>query len=198
MRKEKRAELERLIEQYQTVKQSEVQLVNGRFLQVGSANYALANGRQIQREEIIKNNGYSSASIILPITESEDVILIIQPRVLTKNGVAIELPAGYLDADEVGVAAAIRELREETGYVAKKITKLTEFYQDAGCSRALNECFLATGCQLVSEQALDGDEMISLFACKYDEMLELVDQNYINDAGSIITIEKANRLLLRR
>ena len=198
MRREKRIELERLIEQYQTTEQSDIKFVDGRFLRVGRASYTLANGRNIQREEFIKNQGFSSASIILPITESGDVILIVQPRVLTKRQVAIELPAGYMEENEFGVAAAARELREETGYEAQNITKLTEFYQDSGCSRAVNECFLATGCLPVCEQKLDSDEMLSLFICQYEEMLELVESDYINDAGSIITIEKAERLLLRR
>ncbi|NLL44866.1 MAG: NUDIX hydrolase [Mollicutes bacterium] len=195
MLKEKLQELNELISMYKTIASTKPQIVNGNFIKVGSAEYILANGKTIKREEIIKNGGRSSASIILPITENKEIILIVQPRVFTKLGVGVELPAGYIDAYETGKMAALRELKEETGYVPKKIIKVGEYYQDQGCSRALNECFVAFGCQKQKKRNLDDDEFISEFLCNYDELLELMDMNYICDAGSIITIEKAKKYL---
>lgn len=195
MLKERLEQLKELIAMYQTVSASKPEIVNGRFIKVASADYMLANGQKITREEIIKNNGMSSASIVLPITENKKFVLIVQPRVLTKLGVGIELPAGYIDAYETGEMAALRELREETGYIPRKIIKVGEYYQDQGCSRAHNECFVAIECKKNEKKHLDHDEFISEFLCSYDELLELMDMNYICDAGSIITIEKAKELI---
>jgi ADP-ribose pyrophosphatase len=195
MLKERLEQLKELIAMYQTVSASKPEIVNGRFIKVASADYMLANGQKITREEIIKNNGMSSASIVLPITENKKFVLIVQPRVLTKLGVGIELPAGYIDAYETGEMAALRELREETGYIPRKIIKVGEYYQDQGCSRAHNECFVAIDCKKTENKHLDKDEFISEFLCSYDELLELMDMNYISDAGSIITIEKAKELI---
>jgi ADP-ribose pyrophosphatase len=195
MRKEKLEELKYLINMYKTVRSTKVKIVKGKFFKVGLASYELNNGERIVREEMIKNNGLSSASIILPITTNNEVVLIVQPRVLTKQGVSVELPAGYIDLGETGHDAAIRELREETGYIPQKVIKVMEYYQDQGCSRALNESFLAISCEKIGDQKLDQDEHISQFLCTYDEMLELVDLNYINDANSIVTIERSKPLI---
>ena len=189
-------ELEEIISKYKTVSRSDLEIVNGNFIKIGRASYTLADGKTIVREEIIKNKGMSSASIIFPITENNEIILIIQPRVVTALGVGIELPSGYIDTNETGYDAALRELQEETGYIPNKLIKIGEYYQDQGCSKALNECFLATGCKKHLSQKLDENEIISLFMCSHDELLDLISLGYINDAGSIITAEKAGRVLM--
>jgi len=195
MRKEKLEELHHLLNLYKTVKKSEVEIVKGDFLQVGCTTYALNNGRTFKREEIIKNKGHSSAVIILPVTTTGEVILTVQPRVLTARGVGIELPAGYIEPGQTGDDAAYAELRQETGYDSKLLVRLGGYYQDQGCSRAFNESFLAIDCVNKGTQELDADEFITTFKCTYDEMLELVDMEYIQDAGSIITIQKSKKLL---
>ena len=43
----------------------------------------------------------------------------------------------------------------------------------------------------MKNQNLDKDEYIKYFECTYDEALELVDMEYINDAGSILLLEKS-------
>ena len=203
MRKEKLKELEGLINLYKTIDQSPVsiEIKNEGFIKIGSADYNLANGATIfNRKEIIKRDGLSSASVILPITESEEVVLIVQPRVLTKSGVGIELPSGYKDliddeTIEEGETAALRELAEETGYQPTEIINLGGYYQDQGCSRAYNECFLALGCIYKGTENFDQDEYVSKFLCTFEEVLELIELGYINDAGSIITIERAKRFI---
>lgn len=200
MRKEKLAELHQLIKQYKIVEEIHVKEPEKNFLTIATADYKLANGVILKnRQELIKRDGLSSASIILPITKEGEVILVVQPRPLTKSGVGVELPAGYKDLnnhkEESGKIAALRELREETGYVGKKVYELGGYYQDQGNSRAYNECYLITDCVYDGKQKLDQGEHISIFTCYYEEMLELLAMNYINDAGSIITIEKSKPLI---
>ena len=60
MLKEKLQELNELISMYKTIASTKPQIVNGNFIKVGSAEYILANGKTIKREEIIKNGGRSS------------------------------------------------------------------------------------------------------------------------------------------
>ena len=195
MVKERLQYLERIISTYKTVSSSEVDIVSGNFIKIGSANYTLVNGETIKREEIVKNNGMSSASIILPVTVNNEVLLVVQPRVLTRLGVGIELPAGYIDKGETAYEAALRELEEETGYIPENMVKVAEYYQDQGCSRAFNECFVGTGCRKMGKQKLDRDEFIQEFLCTYPELLELIEMSYICDAGSIITVEKSKELI---
>lgn len=84
---------------------------------------------------------------ILAITKAQQVILVEQFRPGPKK-VLRELPGGYIDKGESPLAAARRELREETGY-AGSLTVVTKF-ADCAYSSRIRHCFLATRCHLVS------------------------------------------------
>ena len=76
------------------------------------------------------------AAVILAIDAEDHVLLVEQYRVpLGKR--CLELPAGLIGDDEGAegedaLAAAARELEEETGYRAASITSLGEFYSSPG------------------------------------------------------------------
>jgi ADP-ribose pyrophosphatase len=74
-----------------------------------------------------------SAAVILAMDQG-DVILVEQYRVpLGRN--CLELPAGLIGDEEQGEAvetAAIRELEEETGYRAERMTELGFFHSSPG------------------------------------------------------------------
>lgn len=196
MRKEKKEELASYVEELKTVRK---ELVEGnRFLDIERYKCFLNDGRVVTREKIIKGRGNGDASIILPITVDNNVILTVQPRVFTKNTVGISLPAGYVDFGETHLDAAKRELLEETGYNSKKINEVCHFYQDDGCSPAFNKGFIAEDCIKVADQSLDKDEFIRFFECRVEELLELYDSGYILDVGSQFTIEKAKEFLKKR
>lgn len=195
MQGNKLKELVKYIDELKVTSQLSSKYANKGFLQIKKGDYLLNNGKIITREEILKNGKTGSAGIILPITKDNKVILIVQPRVLTFTTVGIELPAGYIEEGESPEVAIERELTEETGYVAKKIVKIAEFYQDQGCSRALNHAFIAFGCERKYEQNLDKDEYIRYFECTYNEALELMEMGYINDANSILTLERSKQFI---
>ena len=73
------------------------------------------------------------ASVILPITDDNKVIMIQEPR--TPIGkVILALPAGMIEDGEEADKAAIRELEEETGYLASNIELLREYHPSVGYS----------------------------------------------------------------
>lgn len=194
MRKEKQEELENYIEELK-VKKMELLDAQGKFLTSERYVIELNNGHVITREKLLKGGNSGNAAIILPITDEENVLLVVQPRVFTKSGVAVELPAGYIDGAEEYEVAARRELFEETGYVPEAMHLLGSFYQDQGCSSAFNQAFLAEGCHRVSKQHLDGDEFIKYFECTFDEVVELMNKGIINDCQSQLTIERGKQFL---
>ena len=63
---------------------------------------------------------------------------------------------------------------------------------------AKNHSVLALDAEKVSVQQLDDSEYIRYLECTYEEALELIDMGYINDANSIITLEKSKKLIRRR
>lgn len=197
MRKEKLEELKSYIEELRTIKRVEVKKYSIPFITIIRQKLFLNNGKVIIREKILKGKKDGSAAIVLPITNKNNTVLIVQPRVFTKKTVGVELPAGYIERGEKNNVSALRELKEETGYVSNDIIEIGEHYQDPGCSSALNHSFIAFNCERVGEQSLDKDEYIRFFECTYDEALELLDMEYINDANSIITLEKSKKYIRR-
>jgi len=196
MRKEKLDELNSYMEEFKTLR--EERLEETRFITVERKLYTLNSGKSIIRENILKNRKDGSAAIILPLTKEYGTILVVEPRVLTKSGVGISLPAGYIEDGEEPVDAALRELKEETGYVPNRIEEICSYYQDEGCSKALNHSFIAYDVEKKYDQNLDKDEFIKYFECTYEEALELMDMGYINSANSMLTLEKSKQYVKRR
>lgn len=196
MRKETIDKLDSYIEELKTLDMETVPM--SYFLSVERFGCGLNNGKVIFREKIIKNGKNGNASIILPITENNTTILTIQPRVFTKSTVGVGLPAGYVEENESHLAAAKRELLEETGYEPTEIKEICSFYQDDGCSGAFNKGFLALGCKKVGKQNLDKDEYIKFLECNIEELYELVENGYILDGGSQLLIEKSKKYIKKR
>jgi len=95
------------------------------------------------------------AAVILAIDEDDHVLLVEQYRVpLGKR--CIELPAGLIgdddgSEDEQPVAAAARELEEETGYRADRIEPIGEFWSSPGMVSESFTLVRAHGLTKVSE-----------------------------------------------
>lgn len=197
MRKEKLEELNSYIEELKTVKKVKSN-INPSFLTVERFDNQLNNGLTISKEKILKGGKDGSAAIILPLTKENETILVVQPRINTKETVSIELPAGYIEENELPDLAAKRELLEETGYVPEEIKLLTSYYQDQGCSSAYNYSFIGLNCIKKYKQNLDKDEIIKYFECSYEEAIELAEMGYIKDVNSLITLEKSKNYLKNR
>lgn len=157
----------------------------------------LSNGRIITREKLIKGDKAGSAVIIIPITLNNEILTVIEPRVFTKEGYGIGFPAGYIEDGEEALVSARRELEEETGYTSDNLIELDSFYQDEGCSSALNHIFIALNCIKVKEQKLDEDEIIKYMLFTYDELLELERLGYIKGANTKLAITKIKNKIRR-
>lgn len=68
---------------------------------------------------MLKGKVDESAVIILAITKNNEFVLLIEPRVFTKETVDIRLLTLYVKNNEEQVVCTKRELLEETGYETK-------------------------------------------------------------------------------
>lgn len=205
MQKAKLEELREYIEELKTIQnekkqeefiyENKIPIKRKGFINVEGYNCKLNNGKTIPREKIVKGGKDGSAAIILPVTDKGNTILVVQPRVFTKETVCVELPAGYIEEGENPLLAGKRELEEETGYIPKEMLMLSSYYQDQGCSTAYNYSMLALNCQKLKDQNLDKDEFIRYFECSFNDLLELVEKGYITDLQSQYTIEKGKSLV---
>ena len=85
------------------------------------------DGFEIKRA-IVQHGG---SAVMMPVDDKSRILLVRQYR-LPARASLWELPAGRVDKGESVLQAAKRELREETGFKAKKWTKLTSFFVSPG------------------------------------------------------------------
>ena len=134
---------------------------------------------------------YVSGNHAKIVVKNNEVLTVIEPRVFTDMTVGIGFPAGYIENGEDAKVGALRELREETGFVPKEMIEMDSFYQDEGCSAALNRIYLALDCEKKYNQELDKDEIVKYMIFNYDELFELERLGYITGANSKLALEKS-------
>jgi len=106
----------------------------------------------------------------------------------------LELPAGRVEPGEKTLAAAKRELIEETGYRAQKWTKLVRYYASPGFVAEWMEIYLATGIKAGAAQPED-DEKIEVTLVPLKELVKMCTSGQIHDGKTIIgTLTYAQQL----
>ncbi len=196
MRKEKQKLINNYLEELKTIKREIDKNPKERFVTSIPYLYTLNNGRVIRREQVLKNNSNGSAVIIAPyIKETGEFLVVIEPRVFTKLGVSVSFPAGYIEEGEKPEEAALRELKEETGYVSENMIYLDSYYQDEGVSEAFNHSFLALDCEKKYDQDLDENEIVKYTTLTYEELLELEKKGIINGANTKLTLAKIKNFI---
>jgi len=97
-------------------------------------------GFEIKRA-IIQHPG---SAVMMAVDDRKRILLVRQYR-LPARQYLWEMPAGKIDEGETALQAAKRELKEETGYRAKKWTKLVKYYPSPGFLAETMTIYLATG-----------------------------------------------------
>ena len=92
---------------------------------------------------------HPGSAVMMPVDDKDRVLLVKQFRLPAQRELW-ELPAGRLDPGESPLQAAKRELREETGYKAKKWVKLASFWATPGYVDEKMNLFLALDLTQVS------------------------------------------------
>jgi 8-oxo-dGTP pyrophosphatase MutT (NUDIX family) len=115
---------------------------------------------------------------IIPITDDGQVVLIKQYR----HGISAstwEVPGGVIDAGEEPLAAAIRELKEETGYAAANVRLLGRVSPNPAIQGNWSYSYLAEGCKLTGSRNLDPFEDIEVKLFSLDDIPELIRREEI-------------------
>lgn len=132
---------------------------------------------------------HAGSAVMMAMDDKKRILLVRQYR-LPADKYLWELPAGKVDAGEKPLDAARRELTEETGYKARKWTKLASFWVSPGYVQERMTIFLATDLTAGQATPMD-DERIETRWFKRKEVGEMIREGRIEDAKTIIGYYKA-------
>jgi ADP-ribose diphosphatase len=138
------------------------------------------------RRDVVRHSG---SVVVLALKEGAS-----EPRVLLERqyrhaakGFMWELPAGRVDEGERGLAAAKRELLEETGYTASQWKKILHFYVSPGFLDETMSIYLARGLRAGIAQP-EEDEKIAIRFVPLSRAERMARRGVIRDAKTIAGI----------
>ena len=155
-------------------------IFEGKILHVERWQVTCPNGNQAPREIVL----HKGAAAVVPVFEDGTTLLVRQHRVAVDR-VTLEIPAGKLDsADEDPFDCAVRELEEETGLKAERMTLLTSLLTTPGFCTEKIGIYLAQGLSQ-GETNPDEDEFLGLVRLPLEEGVAMVMRGEIRDSKTI-------------
>jgi 8-oxo-dGTP pyrophosphatase MutT (NUDIX family) len=119
--------------------------------------------------------------VIIVAMDGDNLVMIKQHR-YPIDGTTIEFPAGGLEESEEPLAAAKRELKEETGYEAADWTDIGEFYELVSISRQKGYLFLAQELHSTENHHMEEEGIEELISVSINEFEDMIRENKIIDA----------------
>ena len=103
--------------------------------------------------------GVHPGSVVVLAVADDGRIVMIRNRRVAAGRTLWELPAGTMEPPEPADRCALRELREETGYQAARLERLTGFFTTPGFCSEWMEAFVARELTCVGQATEAGEEI---------------------------------------
>ena len=161
---------------------SRQEIFNGHIVNLRVDEVELPNGQKGRREVV----RHGAAVAIVALDEEQNIIMVRQYRYATEQ-LMLEIPAGLIEADEDPLAAAQRELEEETGLRAHVWEELSRFYSSPGFCDELIYLYLATDLYL-GQSNPDEDEFIESARFPLSFARQMMQLSELHDSKTIIGI----------
>ena len=166
------------------------EIFDGAVLHVVKDKVLLPDGNTSYREFCL----HKGAVAVIPITDNGEAVMVRQFR-YAHHREFLEIPAGKLDyVGEDPLEAAKRELKEETGAVAEKITYLGILDTTPALIDERIHMYMAEGLTF-GESEPDEDEFLSVERIPLKKLIDMVMNGEIRDGKTQIAILKAAKIL---
>lgn len=149
----------------------------------------LCSGKIVRREVVEHPGGVGVVAV-----DDEGYVIAVSQFRYPMSEELLEIPAGKLEYGEDPLACAIRELSEETGFSAERYVDLGAVYPSPGYCQETLYIYLALGLH-PGEIHLDEDEFLNVERLPLAVLVDMIMENRIRDAKTIIGILKAQKYL---
>lgn len=173
-------------EEMRETKLSREEIFSGRVIHLTRDTVRLPSGKTSTREVA----WHRGAVCVIPITNAGEAVLVEQFR-YPFDTVLLEIPAGKLEPGETDrLAAARRELSEETGFTAAEMIPFGEYYGSPAILAERITMYLALGLT-AGETHPDDDEFLRLRKIPLDEAVRMVMDGEIPDGKTQAALLRA-------
>jgi ADP-ribose diphosphatase len=153
-----------------------------------------SNGTEVSHERLIGSK--HGAVLIVPMLD-DDTVLMIREFATGVHRYELALPKGRIEVDEPLLDAANREIMEEVGYGARRLTHLTSLTVAPGYLSHETHVVLAE--DLFEERKIgDEPEKIEVIPWRLDALPELLAQHDCTEARSIAALFMAQAHIAQR
>ena len=163
-------------------------ILDSKWLKVRKDTVKINDQLVIDDYYVMENN---DVVMVFPVVDEKYVMLKKEYR-YPIDKITLELPGGTFErGKEVPLAAAKRELLEETGLSSDDWINFGEFYDYPTKDTHRMYLFLANNCRRSAEPLINPQEEIELVKVSLDELVEMVTNNTIQVTGSMACIYRA-------
>lgn len=138
-------------------------------------------------------NEYPNWVSTVALTKDRELVLVKQYR-HGAGDVFTEVPSGCIEQGEDGQTAAMRELREETGYGADTLPVLLgDYYANPANSDNRVQIYMIYEARPLYNRHQDAGEDIEVLKYSFDDIDRLIDQGVITSVLAVTAIRMAQR-----
>jgi 8-oxo-dGTP pyrophosphatase MutT (NUDIX family) len=171
-------------------------ILTDRWINLRADDCLTQSGKEIAPYYVLS---YPDWVFVIALTPDDQIVLVEQYR----HGAAatcLEVPAGAIEAKDVGAeAAARRELAEETGFTAEDVRIVSCLYANPANQTNRVHTVLATGCRRVAKPALeDGEDGLTVHCIPVADVLAGLGSGVLSQsmhvAGLLLGLSAAGRI----
>ncbi|HOW27803.1 MAG TPA: NUDIX hydrolase [Elusimicrobiota bacterium] len=160
-------------------------LYKGRAIDFCVDTVALSSGLQTQREYLSHPGAVAVVPLLDPVKHPDPRILLVRQYRYPVQNLTLEIPAGKLDEHERPGSCVRRELEEETGYKARRITPMISYWPTPAFATEILHIYLAQGL-VGGRYNPDEDELIHPEILRLRPLLQMIRAGRIRDSKTII------------